>query len=123
VLWVQPGLVDGRLRCVSLIIEPRGSAHITTEVLREIAIGNLVRSAAISLGIGEEPELPPAEFAAGGISPAVLQGVATIYRWAVESGQAPFGVLLRDYGIPRGKASRWVKRARREYPAMFTGLE
>lgn len=120
VVWVQPGLVDGRLRCVSLIVEPRDSGHITTEALREIAIGDLVREAAARQSVASEPDLPAADFAAGGMSPAVLQGVAAVYRWAAETGRAPLGVLFRDYGIQRGKASRWVKRARRDYPHLFT---
>lgn len=43
----------------------------------------------------------------------VLKDVARLYYWCLVNGEPPLGVLERDFGIPRGKASRWIATARR----------
>lgn len=108
---VHVGMVDGRLRCTGLHISPVDGSHITTELVRELAIGEFVRAAADQLGLGNDVPLPPADFALSGMTRESLQAVAAVHRWCMETGRAPFGVLERDYGIPRAKASRWISRA------------
>jgi hypothetical protein len=43
----------------------------------------------------------------------VLRYLARLYHWYLAVGEPPLGLLERDYGIPRGKASRWIATARR----------
>lgn len=119
-LAVHTAAVQGSLRCVGLHITAADQdAFITTESLREIAVGDLVRDAAEQLGIGAEVTLPEANFTESGMTPAALRATATVYRWAVQTGQPPYGVLSRRYGLPRAKAARWLKRARCDYPDLF----
>lgn len=122
-------VVSGRLQCVELCVQHRaGGPAVTTEGIRRIPVGLYVQLAAIDQGVVSEtvsvpgsPNVveeidwspPPADFAADGMTDEVLTQVARIYRWTMATGDRPYGVLERQYGIPRAKASRWISTARR----------
>jgi hypothetical protein len=119
-------VVDERLVCTQLQVRGLdGRPHpVTAEVLRRIPVGRYVRDAASkALAVLEvDPaderrtrpfEWPPAGFAAAGPTDEVLREVARLYYWALATGDAPLGLLDRRYGIPRGRASRWIATARR----------
>jgi hypothetical protein len=115
---------DDRLVCTrcEVLASPDGPP-VTTDNLRRIPIGSYLR-----LVVHEDwflvmevdpadssahPFIPPADdFAAGGMSDDVLREVARLYHWALATGDPPLG-LLHEYGIPHGKASRWIATARR----------
>ena len=106
-------VVDGRLVCTKLEVSMTpGGASVTADALRRIPVGRLLREAAASgLNVFEvdadderstRPFVPPPRhFAAGGMNEEVLKEVARLYHWALATGDAPLGLLERDYGIPR----------------------
>jgi hypothetical protein len=116
----------GRLICTSCTVEadPKGPP-VTADALRRIPVGHYIRQAANSddfLVMEVDPAdratmrpfaRPAPDFAAGGMSDEVLREVARVYHWALVTGEPPLGVLEREYGVPRGKASRWIATARR----------
>lgn len=118
-------VVDGRLACTSCTLQMKpGGPPVTAEALRRIPVGRYLREAADSgLTVWEvdaaDPRMthvfepPPRDFAEGGMTDDVLREVARLYHWALATGDAPLGLLEREYGIPRGKASRWISVARR----------
>lgn len=118
-------VLDGRLVCTCLeIVMTAGGPSVTAEVLRRIPVGRYLREAAASgLSVFEVDPAderkthafvpPPLDFASGGMTDDVLHEVARLYHWALATGDAPLGLLERDYGVPRGKASRWIQVARR----------
>lgn len=118
-------VVDGRLVCTRLeVLMAEGGPSVTAEALRRVPVGRYLREAVASelLVFEVDPEderkthsfnWPPRDFAAGGMTDDVLQEVARLYHWALATGDAPLGLLEREYGVSRGKASRWISVARR----------
>jgi len=118
-------VVDDRLVCTRIEVEmPDGGTPVTTEVLRRIPVGRYIREAAATgllvLEVDRNdrskahPFVPPSrDFAEYGMSDEVLREVARLYHWALATGEAPLGLLEREYDIPRAKASRWISTARR----------
>lgn len=118
-------VLDGKLVCTRLEVQMRpGGPNITADALRRVPVARYIRDAvATNLLVNEVdptdlrrrfPFIPPApDFAKDGMTDEVLQNVARLYHWAQASGDAPLGVLERDYGVPRGKASRWISVAKR----------
>lgn len=122
-------VIGDRLQCVDLCVHRRENGPaVTTEGIRRIPVATYVRGAAIDLGVvleavsleadpdqvelvGWEP--PPADFAAEGMTDEALRQVSRVYQWAMATGDRPYGVLERGYGLPRAKASRWIATARR----------
>lgn len=119
---VEVTLVRGRLQCRALRIEAESDINpVTTEALRGIPVGEFVRLAADQLCLGDEEaqNLPDKGFAVHGMTDQALRDVANVYTWCVRTGRKPLGVLEREYGVPRAKASRWIDRARRTHPELF----
>lgn len=122
-------VVAGRLHCVELCARQRDSGPpVTTEGIRRIPVSTYVQLAAIELGVVREvvpvdgnPDIaeevewtpPPADFAAEGMTDEALRQVSRVYRWAMATGDRPYGLLEREFSIPRAKASRWITTARR----------
>ncbi|WP_232667899.1 hypothetical protein [Pseudonocardia sp. TRM90224] len=118
-------VVEGRLVCTRLDVEMvQGGPSVTAEVLRRIPVGRFLREAAASgltvfeVDVEKEGQThpfvaPPPDFAEAGMTDDVLREVARLYHWALATGDAPLGLLEREYGVPRGKASRWISVARR----------
>lgn len=111
---------DGRLVCTRLEIESTsGGPPVTSEELRRVPIGRYLREGAARTNLVGVPsvhgtkntailpvELPPPDYAADGMTDEVLHQTGKIFQWASAIGEAPLGVLKRDFGIPRAKASR-----------------
>lgn len=120
-------VVDGRLHCVGLCAHRLpGGPPITSEGLRRVAVGRYVQMAAIELDLVHELrqidqgvfkmepfEPPPADFAKNGMTEEALSEVSRLYVWASATGDRPYGLLERQYGLPRAKAARWIATARR----------
>jgi hypothetical protein len=118
-------VIDRRLACTRLTLQTKDDqqAPLTAEVLRRIPVSRYLQMAAAngltvvevgSDGRSTHPfDPPPRGFAAAGMTDEVLREVARLYNWALATGDAPLGLLERDYGIPRGRGSRWIATARR----------
>jgi hypothetical protein len=117
-------VVDGRLVCTRCVVESTiASPSVTAEALRRVPIARYLREAAANTYLVLEIDpggqgtrafvAPPKDFADKGMSEDVLRQVARIYQWAKATGDAPLGMLERDYGVARAKASRWIATARR----------
>jgi hypothetical protein len=125
VVVMELDVIDRRLACVGMKLRTKDDrpAPLTAEMLRRIPIGRYLQMAvATGLTVLEvSPDggsaypfvPPPPDFAAAGMTDAVLREVARLYNWALATGDAPLGLLERHYGIPRGRASRWIATARR----------
>lgn len=126
VVVMELDVVDGRLVCTRCTVEMGDNRQgVTAEALRRIPVGRYLREAAaahpftvleVDPNNADETMVfdpPPANFADEGMTEEVLRQVARLYHWALATGDAPLGLLERDYGIPRGKASRWISTARR----------
>lgn len=55
---------------------------------------------------------PPADFAKQGMTDQALAHLARIYMWSMATGDRPYGVLEREYGLARATTSRWIRIAR-----------
>lgn len=117
-VMVEPALIDGRLQCRALHIEAEDGGAVTGDLIRELPVAELVRLAAERLDLGRDTELPPKDFAKDGMTEQALRDTLTVYEWCVRTGRKPTGVLEREYGIPRPKASRWIARARASRPGV-----
>jgi hypothetical protein len=122
-------VVAGRMQCTDLRVTRRpGGPPVTSENLRRIPIASMVGFAIQHVGVVMEAEPdpdwdvgyrevpyqpPPDDFAAGGMTDEALEHTARVYRWAMATGAKPYGVLERDFNLPRAKASRWIATARR----------
>lgn len=118
-------VVGARLVCTQCrVLMLPGGPSVTAEALRRVPISRYLREAVpnthMVLEVDPERvnstrtfERPAKDFADGGMSEDVLKEVARLYQWAMATGDAPLGLLERDYGVPRGKASRWISTARR----------
>lgn len=123
-------VVAGRMQCVRLCAVQRdGGPPVTTENLRRIPVGQLVHFAAFqmqlvretipvpddpdALVVADEWRPPPANFASGGMTDEALEQLARVYRMALATGDRPYGVLEREFNLPRAKAARWISTARR----------
>lgn len=121
-------IVDGRLSCVSLTTERLAEGPpITSEGLRRVPVAEYVMGAARygreilleripdSGGTYRLAEFkpPPPDFARDGMTDDALEQVARLYAWAQATGRKATGVLLKDYGMPRPTATRWIQTARR----------
>jgi hypothetical protein len=125
VVVMDVDVIDHKLACASMRLRTKDDqpAPMTAEVLRRIPVGRYLQmAAATGLTVLEvdtdsgstHPFVRPAgDFAAAGMTDEVLREVARLYNWAMATGDAPLGLLDRDYGIPRGRASRWIATARR----------
>jgi hypothetical protein len=124
VVVMDVDVIDRRLSCASMKLRTKDDqpAPLTAEVLRRIPVGRYLQMAAKGLAVVEvgpdgrstHPFVPPPrDFAEAGMTDQVLREVARLYNWALATGDAPLGLLERDYGIPRGRASRWIATARR----------
>lgn len=119
-------IVAGRLACIELCAHRReGGPVVTSENLRRIPVGRYVTLAAIDLELVHEVrtaaggfelvpfEPPPSDFAAAGMTDEALREITRLYVWAAATGERPYGLLERDYSLPRAKAARWLATARR----------
>jgi hypothetical protein len=125
-------VIAGRMQCIRLEIHQRpGGPPVTSDNIRRIPVGEMVAFATITGGLVRERipvpgdpdaivtpgrfEYPPESdiTAAGGMTEKALEQAARIYRMASASGDRPYGVLERRYGLPRAKAARWIATARR----------
>jgi hypothetical protein len=118
-------VIDERLVCVRCEVSARpGGPPVTAEAMRRIPVARFLRQAAASGFTVVEvdptdpatlrPFVPPQhDFADHGMTDDVLRDVARLYHWSLVVGEPPLGLLERDYGVPRGKASRWIATARR----------
>jgi hypothetical protein len=128
VVRLDVDVVDGKLVCTTCAVESLpGGGPVTAEVLRRVPIGRYLREGAARTNLVRVPtpihgtdltsntpvELPPTDYAVGGMTDEVLHQTAKIFQWSSAIGDAPLGVLEREYGIPRAKASRWISTARR----------
>lgn len=119
---MQLDVIDDRLVCTSCEIKMiAGGPGVTADALRRIPVGRYLRAADVAV-VEVDPAdkrkvrtfvRPPRDFAARGMSDEVLRDVARLYHWALATGDAPLGLLEREYGVPRGRASRWIATARR----------
>lgn len=131
-------VLEDRLVCTSCEINMLdGGPPVNADALRRVPVARYLREAVTAglavkevvqsddehegvriVGINDLPQTqtfvpPPRDFAEGGMSDEVLQQVARLYHWSLITGDAPLGILERDYNIPYGKASRWIATARR----------
>jgi hypothetical protein len=125
VVVMDVDVIDRKLACASMRLQTKDKqpAPLTAEVLRRIPVSRYLQMAAAtgltvlevsSDGASTHPFIPPPhDFAKAGLTDEVLREVARLYNWALATGDAPLGLLERDYGIPRGRASRWIATARR----------
>lgn len=115
-VMIEPSMIAGRLQCRSLIIEgDTEDVAVTSDLIREIPVGELVRLAANRLNLGDVESLPPKDFARNGMTEQALRNTLTVYQWCTQTGRKPLGVLERDYGIHRDAVARWIKRARHKW--------
>jgi hypothetical protein len=128
-LEVTLDVVAGRMQCTDLRVMRRpGGPPVTSENLRRIPVAYIVGFASQNAGVVSEIEPdpdspdgyreiayqpPPKDFADRGMTTEALEHAARVYRWAVALGDKPYGVLQRDFGLPRAKAARWIATARR----------
>ncbi len=131
-------VVDDRLACTSCEVRMiDGGPAVNADALRRVPVARYLREAVdaglavaevvdqdeaengpvrvkgIDIPYTRRFEPPKPDFAEGGMSDEVLRQVARLYHWARITGDAPLGLLERRYGVPYGKASRWVATARR----------
>lgn len=118
-------VIDSRLACTRCEISRRDNGPVvTSEAIRRVPVGRYLRAAMASGFVVKEVDPddpdrlrdfvnPRRDFASAGMTDDVLKEVARLYYWCLVHGEPPLGVLERDYGIPRGKASRWIATARR----------
>ena len=124
-------VIGGRMQCVRLCAVQRdGGPPVTTENLRRVPVGQIITLASLDGRLVSEcvpdPENPgsfvpaadswtppPVDFAEAGMTDEALEQAARVYRMALATGARPFGVLERDFNLPRAKASRWITTARR----------
>ena len=104
------------------ITQIRGE-HLTTEALRKIPVGKILRLSTVSVlreltaagegSVSSGPlSLEPIERTLGGPSQEALRTVMVVYRSAVLFGGDPTKSVAEYLGLPRSTAGRWVRLAR-----------
>lgn len=106
---VEP--VNGSMDCTRLVVAriDESSPAVTGEVLRRIPVRRLVGEATPEFAVIENP---PPSFYNDGPTEAVTEHVATVYRWALMTGQPPTGAVQWATGRSRSTAERWIRLAR-----------
>jgi hypothetical protein len=103
-------------RVVDLRVRARpGGPPITPSALRLIKFSKLVDASVTTEGYRRALRKAPRRERRWVLDDARLADVARVYREAVATGEPPVQAIVNHYGIERGRASRWVRRAREEH--------
>lgn len=109
---------DGRLVCTGLLIDPRKNLEVTSRLLRDLRLGEIVSFAALGLP-AERPDAPnPHRVRRARPGPAGLpeehyRRVAEEYRRVLRSyPRTPIVELMKVLGCSQPTAHRYLKRCR-----------
>jgi len=94
-------------------LRKKGGPEITSEVIRRLPVGDLLRFAALNANsLWASPYADPEKIRAQGPTDESLRVVAQVYRMAIAARDDPTAAVASGLQLPRPTAARWVKTAR-----------
>ncbi|MGI8707254.1 MAG: hypothetical protein ACR2LG_03485 [Actinomycetota bacterium] len=123
---IEVALEGDRFVCEAMRVERKeGGAPVTSEGIRKLPVGDLIRTAALGhvyrveknpkgrgVVITETSVSGFERFADDGPTEEALQYVALVYRLAYACNESPTIAIEEAFQLPRSTAERWVSKAR-----------
>jgi hypothetical protein len=110
---INAEVVDGRMVARTITCTATGGAKLSTELLRQVPVANLVRAGTFSGPgfmslVGTDIEA----LKATGPTDETLKVVAKLYRLAYVIGDPPTASVRTSFDVSKSTAARWVQLAR-----------
>jgi hypothetical protein len=126
---IDVSLEGERFVCDALRAErKKGGPPVTSEGIRKLPVGELIRTAATDYGVIHRVKANPKakgsvimaparlggfeRFADGGATDEALEYVALVYRLAYACNENPTKAVMDSFGLARATAGRWIASAR-----------